>query len=181
MNNLIWRQVFKFRFSSSKIIFTFNDSLLTRFSCFLRSSISLYFLLGPRGKNIKKWKTCWRKKNLVSKESLKLGLTFADAKSVLENLSPYEPPKDELLSNFWSQLLIFPGGVGVFSGLLRTCHKQKQHSNIFKVYPKQGESIKIRVQGIPQCFTALPCNNNWHVYHFSIMYTRSNKWQLRFH
>ena len=37
---------------------------------------------------------------------------LAAAEAELENLPPYEPPKDELVSNFSSQLLIFSGGVG---------------------------------------------------------------------
>ena len=42
---------------------------------------------------------------------------LAAAKAELENLPPYEPPKDELVSNFSSQLLIFSGGVGYDVGL----------------------------------------------------------------
>ena len=37
---------------------------------------------------------------------------LATAEAELENLPPYEPPKDELVSNFSGQLLIFPAGVG---------------------------------------------------------------------
>ena len=43
---------------------------------------------------------------IKSKEEL------AAAKVELENLPPYEPPKDELVSNFSGQLLIFSAGVG---------------------------------------------------------------------
>ena len=37
---------------------------------------------------------------------------LAAVEAELENLPPYEPPKDELVSSFPSQKMIFPGSVG---------------------------------------------------------------------
>lgn len=48
----------------------------------------------------------YRKQKIIK---AKEGLAAAEAE--LENLPPYEPPKDVLVSNFSSQLLIFSGGV----------------------------------------------------------------------
>ncbi|KAK7853798.1 endoribonuclease dicer like protein 3 [Quercus suber] len=58
---VICGQVFNYCFSITKVNPSFNDSLLTRFFLLPRSSISLYFSLGVRGENIKKWKSCGRK------------------------------------------------------------------------------------------------------------------------
>ena len=59
----------------------------------------------------------------------KEGLAAAEAE--LENLPPYEPPKDELVSNFSSQLLIFSGGVGYDVSLSTYGHWRLQPLTIY--------------------------------------------------
>ena len=53
MNNLIWRHVFKFCFSSNKINLALMILCCQDSSCFLRSSIFLYFFLGGTRKKYK--------------------------------------------------------------------------------------------------------------------------------
>ena len=56
--------------------------------------------------DVRKQEESCQQRIIKAKENL------ATAEAELENLPPYEPPKDELVSNFSGQLLIFSGGVG---------------------------------------------------------------------
>ena len=56
--------------------------------------------------DLRKQEECFQQRIIKANENL------AAAEAELENLPPYEPPKDDQISNFSSQWLILSGGVG---------------------------------------------------------------------
>ena len=82
------------------------------FFCCLQHSFTFSIGGASMRKKCKEMEDLRKQEECCQQRIIKANENLAAAEAELENLPPYEPPKDDQISNFSSQWLILSGGVG---------------------------------------------------------------------